>query len=154
MTHSTIASRPLRSRRPDPETLYSPSVSRMRKQTVSLRSHLRDIMKLKGGRSVFIITPDAIDTYRHRHNEHIVAGGKASRRPYLRVVGSKETAIQSANEVDAFLNSPPTSPPRTVEEIMPRRPLPGNANGFAHLLGKWPGTETDEEIAALLEEMS
>ena len=45
--------------------------------------------------------------------------------------------------------------PRNREELWARVLLaPGESNGLADIVGKWPGDETDEEVAAALEEMS
>ena len=45
--------------------------------------------------------------------------------------------------------------PRNREELWARvRVAPGESNGMAEIFGQWPGDETDEEVAAALEEMS
>lgn len=45
--------------------------------------------------------------------------------------------------------------PRNMEELWERaRVAPGESNGMAEIFGQWPGDETDEEVAAALEEMS
>lgn len=45
--------------------------------------------------------------------------------------------------------------PRNMEELWERVLLaPGESNGLADIVGKWPGDETDEEVAAALAELS
>jgi hypothetical protein len=44
--------------------------------------------------------------------------------------------------------------PRTLDDLRPRTPLPPGESGFARIFGKWPGDESDEEVALALEELS
>jgi hypothetical protein len=45
--------------------------------------------------------------------------------------------------------------PRTREELLAQVMVPpGQSNGLAEIIGRWPGEETDEEINAALEEIS
>jgi hypothetical protein len=44
--------------------------------------------------------------------------------------------------------------PRSLADLKPRIPPPPGSNGFAEIIGKWPGDETDEVIQAALDELS
>jgi hypothetical protein len=44
--------------------------------------------------------------------------------------------------------------PRSLADLKPRIPPPPGSNGFAEIIGTWPGDETDEEIQAALDELS
>lgn len=54
----------------------------------------------------------------------------------------------------AYLLSRPAEPPAWVGELKPRNPAYADKNGFADIIGKWPGDESDEVVAAALEKMS
>lgn len=45
-------------------------------------------------------------------------------------------------------------PPRSLADLQPRIPPPTGSNGLDQVLGQWPGDETDEEIQAVLDEIS
>ena len=110
-------------------------------------------LKVKGGRTLRGFLPDTVSAYRHLLNERVVVEGRASFRPEGGILLIHAVSLREATEADTVWETLPRPAPRTVEEIAPRRPLPGGKSGFAHLLGKWSGTETDEEIADALEEL-
>ncbi len=68
--------------------------------------------------------------------------------------------IDLATEAEARLQrkpprlSRPTEPPAWLTDLKPRDPAYADKNGFAHIVGKWPGDESDEAVAAALEKMS
>lgn len=46
------------------------------------------------------------------------------------------------------------TPPQTVAELRARVPSPPGTSWIEHVRGKWPGEESDEEIAEALRELS
>jgi hypothetical protein len=44
--------------------------------------------------------------------------------------------------------------PQSLADLKPRILPPPSSNGFAEIIGKWPGDEMDEEIQAALDELS
>ncbi|MBV9849766.1 MAG: hypothetical protein JO250_08860 [Armatimonadetes bacterium] len=54
----------------------------------------------------------------------------------------------------SFLLSRPAEPPAWLAELKPRDPAYADRNGFADIVGKWPGDESDAVVQAALEKMS
>ena len=47
-----------------------------------------------------------------------------------------------------------TDPVKSLQGLQSRRQIPVGSTSVREIVGKWPGDETDEEIAAALEELS
>lgn len=43
---------------------------------------------------------------------------------------------------------------QSITDLKPRRPTPEGSTPLAEVVGKWPGTESDEEIRKALNELS
>jgi hypothetical protein len=92
--------------------------------------------------------------YRGLLGEKVVIDGEASFRPSREVSMIVAHAVRHATPQDAVWGQAPRAAPRSLGELSPRATLPPGASAFGCIFGKWPGTESDEEVAAALAEMS
>ena len=68
--------------------------------------------------------------------------------------GANEFVTGLLEQQVSFLLSRPTEPPAWVADLKPRDPAYADKNGFADIVGKWPGDESDAVVAAALEKLS
>jgi hypothetical protein len=88
----------------------------------------------------------------------------AGRRVRVEIVDNSNTdmdddrPIPIDEAISAYLNRSPeekaAARARVLASVQPGRPLPPGKTLRDVIVGKWPGNETDEEIAAALEELS
>jgi hypothetical protein len=111
-------------------------------------------MILDNGQKVSgILVSDGIESLVGLLNTHVIAVGKAIFRPSGRMLRIDAERIQSASHTDTFFNSIPQPKMKQLklkdlfEQQKPKLGIPA-------IFGKWPGTETDAEIAKALEDLS
>ncbi len=86
---------------------------------------------------------------RHR----VVVAGTAVFRPSGNLLRVEADWLREAPDAPAIWSEMPSARAQRVERAELVRPQ-GTRSGMAAMFGAWPGDETDEEIAAILEEIS
>lgn len=109
-------------------------------------------LRLPNGQFLRGLLPDGEHTsFGGLWNQRIVVDGEVSFRPSGTPSLIIASHMQKATTQDAVWEQIPQPLPRSLAELKPRIiPLPGS-NGMEHVFGRWPGTETDDEIRAILE---
>lgn len=101
-----------------------------------------------------LLPPGDPRAYRDLFGEKVVVDAEVSFRPSGAVSILSATHIRAASQGDDTWERLPRPSPMAVDDIKPPHPPPSGLNGMARVFGKWPGTETDEEILAALERSS
>lgn len=96
-----------------------------------------------------IWTPDRI-SLKDFFGEEVYIEGKASYRPNGGLASIEASAVRRATEEDdQFRQLPKVASAQIRLDISDR-----SDNGFGHIIGKWPGDESDDDIRAWLQELS
>jgi hypothetical protein len=86
--------------------------------------------------------------------KHVVVDGEATFKPSGAPARMLATNIQLASPSDEVYGRLPRPRPNRLDDLRPANPLPAGASGFQRIFGRWPGSETDAEVTAVLAEIS
>lgn len=112
------------------------------------------VLRLEAGVLRGVLPSDHISAYRDLLGEKVVIEGEATFRPSGTVSVIAAHTIRLATKQDVIWEQAPRPGPRVLGDLRPRSSLPPGESGFSRIFGKWPGDETDEEVAIALEEIS
>lgn len=119
----------------------------IRASTQAFAIRLDDGLDVRG-----VMLGGEIGSWKHLLEKRVLILGKAVFRPSGRLLRVDAEEITEASADDKFFSKMPTSTHRKldVREIVREQ---SHKRGVAAIIGKWPGNETDEVIAAALEEL-
>ena len=96
---------------------------------------------------------DQVDAMQEHWRKRVLVLGTAIYRASGRLLRIDAEAVKlGENESTVFSRMP--SPPGTRIDTSKLRKPQGSKSGINAIIGKWPGEETEEEITAILEELS
>lgn len=111
-------------------------------------------VRLDKGEEVRGVMPDgSIDVVKGLLNQRVLILGKAIYRPSGRLLRVDAEEVSATTDKGSFFSTIP-KPSRkrfNLREVLREQAGKG---GIAAIMGKWPGDETDEEVAAALAELS
>lgn len=106
-----------------------------------------------GEKLVGVFSDEHIDAMHELWRKRILVLGTAIYRASGRLLRIDAEAVKPGeNEPSIFSRMP--SPPRSKFDTTKLRKPQGPKSGISAIIGKWPGDETEEEITAMLEELS
>ncbi len=106
-----------------------------------------------GEKLIGVFADEQIDAMQELWRKRVLVLGTAIYRASGRLLRiDAETVKPGENEPTIFSRMP--SPPRTKFDTSKLRKPQGPKSGISAIIGKWPGDETEEEITAMLEELS
>ncbi len=106
-----------------------------------------------GEKLVGVFASEQIDAMQELWRKRVLVLGTAVYRASGRLLRIDAEAVKPGeNEQPIFSRMP--SPPRTKFDTSKVRKPQGPKSGISAIIGKWPGDETEEEITAMLEELS
>jgi hypothetical protein len=111
-------------------------------------------VKLEDGSEVHGVLEDhqQVEFLREWFGKRVLVLGRAVYRPSGSLLRVDAQAVESGEGQASLFSKVP--PPRPEKLTVPRAAACGQSwQAFSSYFGKWPGTETDEEWAAILEEM-
>lgn len=109
-------------------------------------------LRLPNGQSLRGLLPDGeLAAFGKLWNQRIVVDGEVSYRPSGTPSLIIASHFQQATSQDTAWEQIPQPTPRSLAELKPRIAPQSGSNGMEHVFGRWPGTETDEEVRAILE---
>ncbi|SFH82842.1 hypothetical protein [Planctomicrobium piriforme] len=120
----------------------------IRASTQAFSVRLDDGQEMRG-----VMSPGNLSTHRELFEKRVLILGKAVYRPSGRLLRVDADEMLPASDDDTFFSAMPKPAIRKVELRKAVLEQAGK-RGVAGIIGKWPGDETDEEIAAALKEMS
>jgi hypothetical protein len=95
----------------------------------------------------------AADQLAHLFGQRVIVAGTAVFRPSGALLRIEADAIDAAGANDAVWSRLPTPLFRDLD-VTTLRQLQGPRSGVNAIIGRWPGDETDDEVAAALRELS
>jgi hypothetical protein len=110
-------------------------------------------LKLDDGQEVRgVLTAGEIGECKHFLEKRVAIHGKAVFRPSGRLLRIDAEDIRAASGDDTFFSQMPRATRRRmdVREVLREQ---SHKRGVAAIIGKWPGDETDEQIAAALQDL-
>lgn len=112
-------------------------------------------LKLASGQTVKGIAARAdVDSLATHWGQHVIVHGLATFRPAGTVLRIEADAIEEAEDADVDIWSQSPKPIFHTLDDRSIRQEQGPRSGLNAIHGKWPGDESDEEIAAALAEIS
>lgn len=106
-----------------------------------------------GDKVVGVFADEQMDAMQELWRKRVLVLGTAVYRASGRLLRIDAEAVKPGeNEPTIFSRMP--SPPSTKIDTSKLRKLQGPKSGISAIIGKWPGDETEEEITAILEELS
>ena len=117
---------------------------------------------LTNSRRVFILKPQSGGTIRgfypqsfsgsiaSLYGRTVIVDGEATYRPSGAISSIIASSLRVAGDDDAIWSSAPKAPPRSIDDLAPRRPVAAGGSPYAQIFGAWPGEESDEEVEKML----
>jgi hypothetical protein len=106
-----------------------------------------------GDKVVGVFADEQMDAMQELWRKRVLVLGTAVYRASGRLLRIDAEAVKPGdNEPNIFSRMP--SPPSTKIDTSKLRKPQGPKSGISAIIGKWPGDETEEEITAILEELS
>jgi len=110
-------------------------------------------IKLEGGEEVRgVLTQGHVTALHDMLSEHVVLMGKAVYRPSGNLLRVDAVEVRTMEEADRFFTTIP-QPTSNGVDMRSIRHAQRSKRGVAAIIGQWPGDETDEQIAAALEDI-
>ncbi|HEX3997235.1 MAG TPA: hypothetical protein VHX65_01665 [Pirellulales bacterium] len=111
-------------------------------------------IKLKDGQDIHgVLNEGKIADFKGLLEQNVLVLGKAVYRPSGKLLRIDADHVSAAAEWDQFFSTIP-KPKRSRFDLRGVLREQQHKNGMTAVFGKWPGNETDEQIAAALREMS
>jgi hypothetical protein len=106
-----------------------------------------------GEKVVGVFSEDQVDCMRGLWRGRVLVLGTALYRASGKLLRVDAEAVEPAEGEPAIFSRMP-SPPHAKFDLSKLRRPQGPRSGMAAIMGQWPGGETDEEVAAALEQLS
>lgn len=106
-----------------------------------------------GEKVVGVFTDDQMDAMQKLWRKRVLVLGTAIYRASGRLLRIDADIVRPGEGEPQIFSQMP-SPPGTKIDVVKLRKSQGPKSGINAIIGKWPGDETDEELTAILEELS
>lgn len=106
-----------------------------------------------GEKVVGVFADEQMDAMQELWRKRVVVLGTAIYRASGRLLRIEAEAVKPGENEPTVFSRMPTPPGTKIDVSKLRRPQ-GPKSGISAIIGKWPGDETEEEITAILEELS
>lgn len=106
-----------------------------------------------GEKIVGVFSEDHVDRMRELWRARVLVLGTAVYRASGKLLRIEAEAVEQGDRESAIFSRLPT-PPHAKLDLFKLHKAQGPRSGMAAIMGQWPGDETDEEVAAALEQLS
>lgn len=106
-----------------------------------------------GEKAVGVFAEEQVDALQRLWRKRVLILGTAVYRASGRLLRIDAEAVRPGENEPAIFSRMP-SPPNIKIDLSKLRKPQGPKSGISAIVGKWPGDETEEEITAILEELS
>lgn len=96
---------------------------------------------------------DQVDAMQKLWRQRVLVLGRAIYRASGRLLRIDAEAVKPGDNEPTIFSRMPSPPGTRIDTARPRKPQ-GAKSGINAVIGKWPGKETEQEITAILEELS
>lgn len=106
-----------------------------------------------GEKVVGVFSEDQVDCMRQLWRARVLVLGTAVYRASGKLLRIDAEAVKRGEQEPALFSRIPT-PSHAKLDVSKLHKAQGSRSGMAAIMGQWPGDETDEEVAAALEQLS